>query len=626
LTETLETEVKEESIEEYAVTEISAEDESNVETSSEELAYDDTADIEKIEELKIERDKQLRQLQDFTFYVFEVYYDLGIEYHIYDEGSNLGSALKDDALSALGVDSSAVGNIADALIDGISNGDGYTQIVNNMYESGIEGLTDDVIDAITDELFDSSVVTVIKDFSSLFASKPQLDFLLSQLEHDIETSYFDCLKSVLELDEWDEDLIFECERKSNNLQALLATIENITGSGAGADVWREYYYNLGSYINNYYALADEIDFYENVKGSIDYDYNISVDDEVSRYQTLAYDIFYGDNVNELDEKIFQINDIAPTYYYDYEYAVDSSIANNIAGKGVSSIFGNTIGSLLTDSASSDDNERLYALVKFNYFVDDYLNSHAKALNEIRKYQIRYENLKQLAFEDNLTLDDVYRLKELENYRLETSQILPEQLEMLEYPVAISYIVSLAYENVLSGTDTGSYYADEWYYYFQKLYDIYSYLYGNDIDLIGNVIDEQVLYDAYMELIEASCKWLSMPKGVKSGEIKCFVKGKGDYKVYVYYREDGSGNKNCFYAQQVDRKGNEMGTYFVGYDDVLCVKDSVNNLSYYYDFQWACPTDYTYNNQNYVYGYETVALTARNILYSQKFEATSSFFY
>jgi hypothetical protein len=70
----------------------------------------------------------------------------------------------------------------------------------------------------------------------------------------------------------------------------------------------------------------------------------------------------------------------------------------------------------------------------------------------------------------------------------------------------------------------------------------------------------------------------------------------------------------------------MGTYFAGYEDVLCAKDTVHNLNYYYDFQWYYATNYTCNNSNYVYDYETVAHTAWNILFSQEFDDTSSFFY
>lgn len=113
-------------------------------------------------------------------------------------------------------------------------------------------------DALVNVLFDKSIISGIEGIVSVFSDKPQIEYLVCQLESLIEEEYFNCFREVLLLEEWDKNLIFECLRKADRLQILLARITEVTGDETGAELWRAFSYNVSAYIQVYYATDEEL--------------------------------------------------------------------------------------------------------------------------------------------------------------------------------------------------------------------------------------------------------------------------------------------------------------------------------------------------------------------------------
>lgn len=193
-----------------------------------------------IEHLKDLRQQSLPDFQDWIVYIFDQYYELGVQYHVYEQ-DDLKDLLKEDVISSVMGGTETASGAATALIDGIVQGQSIGEIKDNILENGAGWVSQDVTSYIGEKLLGSSLMSILGMASSMSGDNQQLLYLVQNLENSIQNDYFACFYEALALEEWDDEVYYRCRRKASELQFLLEQIEEYTQEEAGSDVWRTFY-------------------------------------------------------------------------------------------------------------------------------------------------------------------------------------------------------------------------------------------------------------------------------------------------------------------------------------------------------------------------------------------------
>ena len=208
---------------------------------------------QKIEKMKEEMKSSLFETQEYIQYIFDEYYFLGTGKHIY-ESENLADILKGEIIANVSLRSSTLENGVNTFVDGMVEGKGIVEVRDEILQNGSTWITEEVTSYIGEKLLGSTLLGLLNTVKTIAEDKPQVMYLASQLENDIQQNYFSCFYQFLALEEWDDELFFECVRRSDELQYMLRKIEEYTGDDVGSELWRGFYYCFD---------VDAIDYYGN---------------------------------------------------------------------------------------------------------------------------------------------------------------------------------------------------------------------------------------------------------------------------------------------------------------------------------------------------------------------------
>lgn len=215
---------------------------------------------ENLKDLKIRRRKSLTDLQEWIMYIFEEYYKIGIENHVY-EATDLEALFTDEVISALSNGNDMAEITINCLVDGMTEGQNVEQIKDNVVAKGSEWITQEIASYVGEAMLGSSMLSIIDTVNSVYSDKPQLLYLINHLEDNINNLYFACFYEVLALEEWSDELYYECFRKADELQYLLGKIEMYTGDKMGANIWRNFTNGVGVYGIEYHGTTALLDAY-----------------------------------------------------------------------------------------------------------------------------------------------------------------------------------------------------------------------------------------------------------------------------------------------------------------------------------------------------------------------------